>query len=423
MRGAAVTRRGVPMIAAALVLAALVSAAGIPEPWPSSPATVEAVAVADQAAVRTVEAPGLRPTAGHVAPVEGPVAGSTAGAGPVAGAAAAWPSSAEATIEELIGQKLVVRVDGRTAGAGLRRRIRRGEIGGVVLFGFNVASRSQLSALTAELQAAAAAGGRPPLLIMVDQEGGAIRTVPWAPPTLSARQMGVDGRSETAGDQGAAAARALRRRGVNVDLAPVADVPSSTASFMYLAGRTFAFGPRKVGRLAGAFADGLGSERIVAAVKHFPGIGRARRNTDRNAVTIRASRSSLDTDLAPFRKAISRGIPVVMLSNAIYTAWDERNAAGWSRAISVDLLRAELGFTGVTITDSLSGTAVARGTSGRRLAVRAARAGTDMVMLTSKEAATAEAFDLLVAKARAGALPLDRLRASYDRILALKSGL
>ncbi len=407
------------MTACSVVLVVVLAAAGGPDGCCSGPPAARDVAAPAGAPLAPLAtgAPSPEPTAAGRA--SGAV-GETGSSG--RDAVAAWPSSDDATIEELVGQKLVVRMDGRVPGASLLRRIRRGEIGGIVLFGFNISSRSQLSALTGSLQAAAEAGGRPPLLVMVDQEGGSIRAVPWAPPTLSARQMGQDGRSDTATDQGMRAGLALRRRGVNVDLAPVADVPSSAASFMYLAGRTFGFGRRKVGRLATAFAAGLRSTGVVAAVKHFPGIGRAVRNTDRHAVTIQASRSSLDTDLAPFRKAIGRGIPMIMLSNAVYPAWDEHHAAGWSRAIGTDLLRAELGFTGVTITDSLSGTAVARGVSGRRLALRAARAGTDMVLLTSRESATAQAFDLLVANARAGAIPLDRLRASYDRIVALKSG-
>jgi beta-N-acetylhexosaminidase len=98
-------------------------------------------------------------------------------------------------------------------------------------------------------------------------------------------------------------------------------------------------------------------------------------------------------------------------------------AAGWSRAIAVTLLRQELGFTGVTITDSLDGTALARGLSTRLLAVRAARAGTDMILLTGSEASTRAAYATLLSDAQDGSIPKATLRASYDRILALKTGL
>ena len=95
-----------------------------------------------------------------------------------------------------------------------------------------------------------------------------------------------------------------------------------------------------------------------------------------------------------------------MLSNATYTAYDSTHAAGWSRAIAETLLRHDLGFKGVTITDSLNGTAAARGLSSRTLAVRAAAiAGTDMLLLTGSEAATQAVYATLLTDARNGTIP------------------
>ena len=117
-------------------------------------------------------------------------------------------------------------MDGTTTPSpGLLGRIRRGEIGGVILFGRNVTTATALRALTKQLRDAATAGGQLPLLIAVDQEGGSIKRIPWAPPTLSPPQMGADGRTSTARSQGAATGTALAGLGINVDLAPVADVP------------------------------------------------------------------------------------------------------------------------------------------------------------------------------------------------------
>ena len=96
-------------------------------------------------------------------------------------------------------------------------------------------------------------------------------------------------------------------------------------------------------------------------MKHFPGIGRTRYNTDQYVVTLRASRTTLAPGLIPYRDAIAAHIPMIMLSNATYTAYDSVNGAGWSNAISIGLLRNQLGFKGVSITDSLYGTAKARG--------------------------------------------------------------
>jgi beta-N-acetylhexosaminidase len=340
----------------------------------------------------------------------------------VAGGAFAPSATAAPTIAQLIGQKLVVAMAGTSPSAGLLARIRAGQVGGVILFGSNVTSATQLVALTGQLRGAAAAGGQPPLLVTTDQEGGSIKRLPWAPPTLSPPQMGALGSATTARSQGARTGTSLACAGVDVDLAPVADVPASTSSFMYQQGRTWSFSPSLTASLSAAFAAGL-SGRDVPVMKHFPGIGLATRNTDSYVVTITSSAATLAPGLQPYEQAIAAAIPMIMLSNATYTAYDSANAAGWSNAISVGLLRDTLGFGGVSITDSLSGTAAARGVSARSLAVKAATAGTDMIMITGSEKASAATYARLVARAQDGTIPLSTLDASYARIRALKAGL
>jgi beta-N-acetylhexosaminidase len=327
------------------------------------------------------------------------------------------------TLAQMIGQKLVVRMDGTEPSADLLGRISRGEVGGVILFGFNITTPSALQALTAKLRGAAAAGGQRPLLIAVDQEGGSIKRIPWAPPTLSPPEIGRTGSTAVARGQGASTGSALQGLGINVDLAPVADVPVSSSSFMYQAGRTFSFDATTTASLADAFASGLESKDVMPTMKHFPGIGFATKNTDAYVVTITASKAGLAPGLLPYRTAIGHDIPLIMLSNATYSAYDPANAAGWSRAIAVTLLRDDLGFSGVTITDSLDGTAHARGVSTKSLAILAARAGTDMILLTGSEATTSSVYKALLESAANGAISKATLRASYDRIVALKASL
>jgi beta-N-acetylhexosaminidase len=327
------------------------------------------------------------------------------------------------TFSQMLGQKLVVRMQGTTPSADLLGRIRRGEIGGVILFGANVTTKSALIALTAKLRAAAVAGGQPHFLIATDQEGGSVKRIPWAPPTLSPPQMGRLGSTSTAHTQGVNTGAALRGLGINVDFAPVADVPASTASFMYRGLRTFSFSARRTAALADAFATGLESTGVVPTMKHFPGIGYATLNTDASVVTIKASRALLAPGLAPYRTAIGHHIPLIMLSNATYTAYDATSAAGWSSAVGITLLRHALGFTGATITDALDGTAKARGLSLHFVALRAARAGTDMLLVTGSEASSRAVYTNLLSDATSGLIPTATLRASYLRILALKRAL
>lgn len=346
------------------------------------------------------------------------------GASLVAGLSPITASASGPTLAQLIGQKLVVRMDGTTTpSAALLARIRLGQVGGVILFGSNITTPTALVALTTKLRHAAAAGGQPPLLIAVDQEGGPVKRIPWIPPTLSAPQMGAIARASVANAQGASTGAALHSLGIDVDFAPVADVPASTASFMYRAGRTFSFSAPRTAALADAFATGLESKGVVPTMKHFPGIGFATRNTDVYVDTITASAAALAPGLLPYRTAIGHHLPMIMLSNATYPAYDAHNAAGWSHAIGTTLLRNELGFTGVTITDSLDGTAAARGLWTRVLAVSAARAGTDMILTTGSELSTSGVYATLMRQAEEGLIPLSTLRASYARILALKAGL
>ena len=325
-------------------------------------------------------------------------------------------------LAQLIGQKLIVRMDGTQPTASLLGRIGRGEVGGVILFGANITTPAELSALTRTLRGAAAAGGQPPLLVAVDQEGGSIRRVPWAPPTLSTVEMGEQGSTSGARSQGTATGRALRDLGIDIDLAPVADVPASEDSFMYLEDRTWSFSASTTASLANAFAQGLESEGVVPVMKHFPGLGFATLNTDSHAVTITEPATALTLGLRPYQQAIAARIPTIMLSNATYTAYDPLGAAGWSGAIATTMLRQQMGFTGVTITDSLTGTAAARGVSPSQLAVSAAAAGADMILVTGSESSTVKVYADLMTAAVDGQIPRAALDASYDRILALKAG-
>jgi beta-N-acetylhexosaminidase len=320
-------------------------------------------------------------------------------------------------IEVLVGQRLVVAMEGTSPSPALLERIRRGEVGGVILFGANVVDRRQLARLTTELRRAAEVGGMPRLLVAVDQEGGAVRRLRWAPPGLSARELA---RRRIAASHGAglAAGRALRRAGVDVDLAPVADVPVPR-SFLAAQERAFGTVPSRVAARSAAFSRGLASAGVIATAKHFPGLGRAVRTTDAHAVTIRADRPALDKrDLVPFRHLVSTGVPLVMLSNASYIAFGNLPAA-WSSDV-VDLLRSELGFTGATVTDSLDALALTHAVTMAEAARRAVAAGVDGLLVTGSERESAGVLDALVADARAGRLSPGVLRESYERMLVLK---
>jgi beta-N-acetylhexosaminidase len=319
------------------------------------------------------------------------------------------------TLAKLVGQSIMTGMEGTRPDAAVLARVRRGEVGGVTLFGGNIASPGALRVMASELQAAAARGGNPPLLIAVDQEGGPVRRLPSGPPADSAATMGRRDDAAAVRSIGKATARYLRAYGVDVDLAPVADVPDSASSF--LGSRAFGRRPGLVARLATAFAQGLQSGRVAATAKHFPGLGTARANTDVTQVVVRSRRGDLDRRLEPFRRAIGSGVRMVMVSNASYPAYDgSRAPALFSRRIVRGLLRGTLGFRGVVVTDSMEAPASRSPPDGP---ARAIAAGVDVLLYTSERGGAA-GYAKLLAVARARPEVRRDLAASYERISSLK---
>src|SRR6185437_14714221 len=266
------------------------------------------------------------------------------------------------------------------------------------------------------------AGGRPPLIIATDQEGGLVRRIPWAPPKRSAAELGTlpASVSQTSGANTGAALHAI---GINLDLAPVADVPAGPADFIEQQRRAFSTSRFTVASDAAAFAKGLEQGGTLPTLKHFPGLGLATVSTDEAVVRIDLGRSRLIRALLPYQVAFRQTLgPVVMLSTAIYPALDS-HAAAWSRPIIHGLLRGTLGFSGTTITDSLDAAAAARGLTDPVVALRSAEAGADLLLVTGSQATSKGVYASLLAAAQAGALPRSRLTASYNRILGLKSRL
>ena len=276
--------------------------------------------------------------------------------------------------------------EGTTLPDYMQRRLRAGETVGAVLFGPNVTDAAGTRRLTESIQRAA--GGD--ALVMTDQEGGAVRQIPFA---------------DTAEELAAA--------GVNLNLAPVADVagPGSV-----MAGR--AFTGDVAGQVVAASRELLEAD-VMPTVKHFPGFGRATENTDDAPVTIGASREELEADLEPFRAAIDADVPLVMASHALYPALDGEYVASQSPAVLGDLLRGELGFGGVVITDSLEAEAVLARSSVQVAAERSLAAGADLLLMTGR-GSWIQVFPHLLRRARTSPALRARIAESAERVDELR---
>ena len=318
------------------------------------------------------------------ATVAGVVVGASGGGGdgdgtearPASGGAARSGSgpAAELPLGRAVGQLLVMSFDGTRAPEYIRRRLRRGEGTGVILFAKNALESSGLRALTAELQRAAGGGA----LVATDQEGGDIRSIPFAPPESSQGVLSTPDAATQAADEGA---RALRTEGVNVNLAPVGDVASGPASVV--AGRAYGSAPEAVPSLVAASVRAHDEEGVASTVKHFPGLGAAGANTDDEPVTISSTAEEIErSDLPAFRAAVDEDVPLVMASHALYPALDEQDIASQSAAVLGGLLRDELGFQGAVVTDSIEAQAVLARSDVAEAAVRSVEAGADLVLMT-----------------------------------------
>jgi beta-N-acetylhexosaminidase len=293
-------------------------------------------------------------------------------------------------------------------------RIRNGKMGGVVLLGNGWLTRHTTGVVTAELQQAACTRGEP-LLIAVDQEGGIVRRLAWAPPTEAPADMSSPAVAQS---QAAGAAEALRSAGIDVDFAPVVDTPGPAGNFE--SSRVFSSSRTWNARMARAFVDGLQANGIAATAKHFPGLGLASGNTDNGRIVIRAAASKLHGGLLPFQSAVKAGVKLVMVSTAVYPKLDgSKRPAAFSSTIIGGLLRKQLGFKGVTVTDSLTAPAADRIP---HTATRAMLAGSDLLIFGA-ESASERGYSTLLADEAGSPRLQNRLTQAAARIRALKAWL
>jgi beta-N-acetylhexosaminidase len=292
------------------------------------------------------------------------------------------------SLPQRVGQLFMVGTSATGVDAATSRAITRYHVGNAMLAGRSHRGARSTAAVTRRLQGltTSAATGGVRLFVATDQEGGLVQVLNGPgfsdiPTALAQGRLPASVLRRRAGGWGLQ----LRAAGVNVNLAPVLDtVPSARAARRNppIGGydREYGFTPERVASRGTAFAQGMRSARVEASVKHFPGLGRVTADTDRSAgvtdrVTVRRDRYR-----RPFAQAIAAGAPFVMMSSAYYARIDPRSPAVFSSTVIRGMLRTDLGFTGVVISDDLgSSRQVRRWPAGVR-ATRFLRAGGDMVL-------------------------------------------
>ena len=348
-----------------------------------------------------------------------------------AGLAAAEALLPKLTPLQLAGQRVIYSYAGLTPPARLLSLISHGEVAGVIFFSANVGTPAHLAAVVRQLDQAAASNLNPvhlPLLLMTDQEGGQVRRLP-GPPLLSEKQVGEASHPWQAATQaGSGAASNLRSVGLNVNLAPVLDVFRQAGNFIDEFGRSFSSNPKKAAKLGELYATAEQQGGVAATVKHFPGLGAARRsqNTDERPVTLRLPLSAIrSVDELPYVSAVAAKVKLVMVSWAIYPALDRKFPAGLSSTIVQGELRQRLGFGGVTITDALEAGALNPFGSIANRATLAANAGMDLLLCAGQNVTEGvNALHALAGDYKHGSVAYDQaFKAAAERILALRKTL
>jgi beta-N-acetylhexosaminidase len=328
------------------------------------------------------------------------------------------------TLRAKVGQLVMFTVRGTSLSEAERDVIRSARLSNVILFDQNYSGRAQLETLTTQIQQAAQAGRPHPIgaLISVDQEGGVVKRFEDMAPWYAAPEMGSRDTTDLAFDQGRATGWALHSVGVNVDLAPVADLDLPPAHVMR--SRSFGSAPRKVGRMVRAFSRGLQSRTTAATAKHFPGLGGASRNSDFGRSYVYRSRWKLHhIDAQPFQIAIEGGLKAVMLSHAIYPKDGGSRPASLNHYIATTRLREELGFGGVAFSDALEPVSWWFKGNVAKTCKATIKAGVDIALITGDVYAARACARAIREAVGSGAISEQRIDRSVDRVLRLKAWL
>ncbi|SBT49092.1 glycoside hydrolase family 3 protein [Micromonospora narathiwatensis] len=309
--------------------------------------------------------------------------------------------------------------------------VARYRLGGVILVGFsaddptagnqvttNVDNPAQVRELTTGLREAAGklAAGPAPFLIGTDQEHGVVTRiadgVTLLPSPLAAGAAGDPALTEAAWR---AAGAELAAMGINMDFAPVADVLATRSAV--IGSRSFGADPEQASPQVAGAVRGLQAEGVAASVKHFPGHGLSADDSHKELPVVGQSRDVLDrTAFPPFRAGIDAGAMAVMSAHLDVRAIDPGTPATFSHKLLTDVLRGQLGFQGVVITDGMNMAPAMRWSPGEA-AVRALNAGNDLILMTPN---VSQAYDGLLAALRDGSLPRARLVDAVTRVLTMK---
>jgi beta-N-acetylhexosaminidase len=327
-------------------------------------------------------------------------------------------------LEHLIGQKLLLAFHGKESlSPEIIHVFQKYYPGGITLFrSLNIATLSQTRALTDSLQRLARELNLPHLLIATDQEGGQLMAVGDGTPLPGNMALGATRSTELARTAGEVLGRELSALGINVNYAPCADVNINPQNPV-VGVRSFGEDPHLVAELTAAMIEGIQSQGVAATVKHFPGHGDTSSDSHHGLSALPHSLDRLcSVELPPFAAAVKADAKLIMTAHLGITSIDGPDAlpATLSPNVIGGLLRRDLAYDGVVITDAMDMKAIRQGELLREDSLRAAKAGADLLLMMSDPQDQARAFEGLLHGTQTGQLSKEELQASVARISRLK---
>ena len=323
------------------------------------------------------------------------------------------------TLDEKIGQMIVAGVNGTDVNEELINLVNTNKVGGVILFKRNIETSEQLKKLNNNIDGL---NKEIPLFISVDEEGGRVNRLPsdmeYFP---SAREVGLKNDKDYAYNNGKSIGESLKVTGFNMNYAPVLDIFSNPKNTV-IGDRAFGSDVETVSTMGIATMKGIEEEGIISVIKHFPGHGDTSVDSHYGLPIVYKTLEELEIfELIPFKKAIKEGCKAIMVSHILLDKIDKQNPSSMSETVVTDILREQLGFDGVVITDDMEMGAITENFTVEDACVQSIIAGCDIVLIGSGNESIYNTIQAIKDSILNGKITEERINESVVRIIKLKN--
>ncbi len=325
------------------------------------------------------------------------------------------------TLEEKAGQLVMVGLDEYTNNAHSKEMVEKYKVGGFILFEKNIKDAKQMLSLINSLKQSNLIN-KAPLFLSIDEEGGRVTRMPKEFVKLpSSKYIGQFNNSQLSYDIGTILGKELKSFGLNMDFAPVLDI-NSNAKNPVIGDRAFGANEKLVSKLGLETMKGIQKEKVIPVIKHFPGHGDTSVDSHIGLPVVNNTLSRLKSfELVPFKEAIDNGADMIMVAHILLPKIDDKSPASFSKTVITDILRKDLNFNGVVITDDMTMGAVMKNFKIEEAAVTSLKAGTDIILVCHDYNNQIKVIDNIKKSIENGNLPMEEIDEKLYRILKLKN--